>query len=279
MLLSLNLFTTLIILGIVGGMISLTAIVIILITEKEVDYLEVEKKRAELEVLLNESKLLHLSAQIRPHFLFNTLNIISTLIRLKKNKEAEQAIYSVSSLLRYHLEHEDSLIPLKDEMTYAEQYLSIQKLRFGDRLDWTLDMPGNLLDKKIPMLVIQPLVENACIHGIEPAIDGGRITLSAASGPDALCIEIRDDGVGISDEVIEGFEDWKKGIPSAEEHLHIGLKNVHSRLTEQFGSRSGLIIKREGNETVSQVKIFYQEGLDQGHWTREDDDEDTTSRR
>ncbi|RJS58866.1 hypothetical protein CJ483_01325 [Bacillus sp. PK3_68] len=86
MLLSLNLFTALIILGIVGGMISLTMIVMILITEKEVDFLEVEKKRADLEVLLNESKLLHLSAQIQPHFLFNTLNTISTLIRLEKIK-------------------------------------------------------------------------------------------------------------------------------------------------------------------------------------------------
>ncbi|RST74329.1 sensor histidine kinase [Siminovitchia acidinfaciens] len=258
MLLSLNLFTALIILGIVGGMISLTAIVMILITEKEVDYLEVEKERAELEVLLNESKLLQLSAQIRPHFLFNTLNTISTLIRLKKNKEAEQAIYSVSSLLRYHLENEEALITLKDEMKYAKQYLSIQKLRFGDRLDWTFVIPEKLMDEKIPMLVIQPLIENACIHGIEPAIEGGRITLSAKAVEDQLQIEIRDDGVGVSDEVIDGFEKWKQGLPSADNHLHIGLKNVHSRLVEQFGRRSGLMIKREGNETVSEVKIFYQ---------------------
>ncbi|WP_338749405.1 sensor histidine kinase [Bacillus sp. FJAT-52991] len=255
MLLSLNLFTTLIILGIVGGMISLTVIVMILITEKEVDFLKIEKKRADLEVLLNESKLLHLSAQIQPHFLFNTLNTITTLIRLGKNKEAEQAIYSLSSLLRYHLDKKASLVSLKEEIKYAEQYLSIQKLRFGSRLEWEIHIPKELLEIKIPMLVIQPLIENACIHGIEPSVDGGTIVISASSKNEGLLLEIRDDGTGVNDDIISEFEQWKTENLSSNSETNIGLRNVHARLKEQFGKESELSIKRSGNGTISIITI------------------------
>ena len=255
MLLSLNLFTALIILGIVGGMISLTVIVMILITEKEVDFLEVEKKRADLEVLLNESKLLHLSAQIQPHFLFNTLNTISTLIRLEKNTEAQQAIYSMSSLLRYHLDKKAALISLKEEMKYAEQYLSIQQLRFGPRLEWEIDAPEELLEMKIPMLVIQPLIENACIHGVEPSMDGGKIIISATSTAEVLLLEVRDNGAGVSEAVVREFEQWKVDSRSANSETAIGLRNVHSRLKEQFGKNSGLSIKKDRKGTISTITI------------------------
>lgn len=255
MLLSQNLFTAIIILGIVGGMVSLTATVMILITEKEVDFLEVEKKRANLEALLTESKILHLSAQIQPHFLFNTLNTISTLIRLGKNQEAEQAIYSISSLLRYHLDHKGTLISLKEELTYAEQYLTIQQMRFGSRLRWSIDAPDEILNLHIPVLVIQPLIENACIHGVEPSIEGGEISIAAAFSAGMLKITVEDDGVGIRQEVIEEFDQWKKDQKVSSDNSHIGLRNVHARLAEQFGAESGLIIKKADKGTISEISM------------------------
>lgn len=259
MLLSLNLFTFFIVLGIVGGVISLTTVVVILITEKEIDYLEVEKKRARLEVLLNESKFLHLSSQIRPHFLFNTLNVISTLIRLDMKKEAEQATFAIASLMRYHLKEGEPLVTLQEELEYVRHYLTIQKLRFGNRLQWSIQANDEVLPLLIPLLTIQPLVENACIHGIEPSVAGGEIKLWVGYSQNTLLIEVTDNGNGISDPVVRSFERWKESQQGAEDMLRIGIRNVHARLIHQFGPDSGLTIRRLQNGTISQIKICYRE--------------------
>lgn len=256
---SLNLFTFLIVLGVVGGVISLTTIVVILITEKEVEFLEVEKKRAKLEVLLNESKFMHLSSQIRPHFLFNTLNVISTLIRLEKKQEAEQATYAIASLMRYHLKNDEPLVSVQEELEYVRHYLTIQKLRFGNRLHWSIDAPDQVRDKLVPLLAIQTLVENACIHGIEPSVSGGQIKLCVLYEADKLLIDVVDNGIGVSDKVIAEFEGWKVTQKSAENLLRIGIRNVHSRLVHQFGSESGLTIYRLDQGTASRLEISYRE--------------------
>ncbi|MGG1661031.1 sensor histidine kinase [Brevibacillus sp. NRS-1366] len=258
MLLSLNLFTFVIVLGIVGGIIGLTTIVVILITEKEIDYLEVEKKRAELEVLLKESKFLQLSSQIRPHFLFNALNIISTLIRIDKKREAEQATYAIASLMRYHLKESGPLVTVREELEYVKHYLTLQELRFGPRLTWHIRADEEAMELPIPLLTIQPLVENACIHGVEPQISGGTIALIATYWQGILQIEVTDNGAGISERVLEEFDRWKKTYQSSEGKLRIGLKNVHSRLVHHFGRESGLTIRRLMSGTVSQIKIEYQ---------------------
>ncbi|MET3292227.1 UNVERIFIED_CONTAM: sensor histidine kinase YesM [Brevibacillus sp. OAP136] len=259
MLLSLNLFTFFIVLGIVGGVIGLTAVVVILITEKEIDYLEVEKKRAELEVLLNESKFLHLSSQIRPHFLFNTLNVISTLIRLDMKKEAEQATFAIASLMRYHLKEGEPLVTLQEELEYVKHYLTIQKLRFGKRLQWSFHTSEEALTMLIPLLTIQPLVENACVHGIEPSVAGGEIKVWVGYSQHTLLIEVTDNGQGVSEQVIDRFEAWKETRQESEEMQRIGIRNVHSRLIHQFGHASGLTIRRLQNGTLSQIKICYRE--------------------
>jgi sensor histidine kinase YesM len=263
MLLSLNAFTLLIVLGIVGGVVSLTTVVAILIAEKEIDYFKVEKKRAELEGLLKESQFLHLSSQIRPHFLFNTLNVISALIRLDLKKDAEQATISIASLLRYHLKDRESLISLQEELEYVRHYLTIQKLRFGKKLNWEIQVDPELLSMQIPLLSIQPLVENSCVHGIEKALYGGSITVSVQLKENRMDITVKDDGVGISQDVVRQFEKWKTTKEVDNHLLRIGLKNVHSRLAHLFGDQSGLTIHRLEHGTMGLIQLYYKETSDE----------------
>lgn len=238
---SLSMFTIIIVLGIVGGVASLTILVSLLIFEKESEFLKIEKKKTELENLLKEAQLRNLATQIHPHFLFNSLNAITSLIRLNKNNDAEDAVYAISSLLRYTIRDSQKLVNLSDEMQSVHMYLKIQKLRFGHRLSWDIENHSNLNDFKIPMLIIQPLVENACKHGIEPKLQGGFIKIVTYMSNDKLRIRIIDNGVGMPVHLIEQFNSWKiNGTePSS---LGIGIKNTYLRLKHHFGLKGDLDI-------------------------------------
>ncbi|MFE8701575.1 sensor histidine kinase [Cytobacillus sp. FJAT-54145] len=241
MVLSLSMFTVIIVLGIVGGVVSFTALVALLIFEKEHEYLKVDKKKTELENLLKQAQLSNLASQIHPHFLFNSLNAITSLIRLNKNNDAEEAVYAISSLLRYTIRDNQQLVKLSDEMLSVHMYLKIQQLRFGNRLSWEIDSSSEIEDFKIPMLIIQPLVENACKHGIEPKMNGGYIKIVTYKSEDKLRIRIIDNGVGMSPVLIEQFELWKKTGNEATD-FGIGIKNTYQRLRHYFGQNGDLSI-------------------------------------
>lgn len=175
------------------------------------------------EAELARAELAHLRAQIRPHFLFNTLNTIAAVVHDDPDR-AERMIANLGSLLRRALERdEDRPGPLSAEVELTRCYLEIEQERYGDRLRVTWDLPPGVESALVPQLVLQPLVENAVRHGIAPRATGGELRISARRGGDMLRLVVEDDGVGPRQQTSRG--------------AGIGLTSVRSRLRAAYGTR------------------------------------------
>jgi signal transduction histidine kinase len=186
---------------------------------------ERERRAAELEARLTRSKLQALRMQINPHFLFNTLNAISTLVYVNA-RAADEMIGDLSELLRNSLDSaEEQEIPLARELEFIRHYVGIEKRRFGERLQTEFKVPTELEQALVPALILQPLVENAIRHGIEPQRAPGWITIEARREGQRLWLEVRDNGRGL---VAEGREKPKR--------QGIGLANTQARLQELYGA-------------------------------------------
>ncbi len=187
---------------------------------------ERELHAAELEARLTEARLQALQMQLNPHFLFNTLNAIASLMH-KDVEAADQMIVRLSDLLRYALESTDAQeVPLRQELDFLKRYIEIQQTRFGDRLVVNFEIPPETLDAQVPNLSLQPLVENAIQHGIEPHARTGRIILRARRLEDKLQLEVQDNGAGLSREGIS-----REGV---------GLSNTRARLLQLHGRNQSL---------------------------------------
>jgi sensor histidine kinase YesM len=140
-----------------------------------------------------------LRRQLEPHFLFNTLNGISGLVRERQNNAAVDMIAGLSCLLRRALEDSGTqLVPLAEEVSFQESYIGLQSMRLGDRLQVTLDIPVELYAALVPQLLLQPLVENAIVHGIGKLVDGGQIRLTARESKGTLSIYLYNDGPALA---------------------------------------------------------------------------------
>jgi sensor histidine kinase YesM len=197
------------------------------------------RQRAALEAQLAEARLRYLRAQIQPHFLFNTLHGIAGLVREEERDQAVKIIGLLGTLLRRALSTEDGEeIELGEELEDLETYVEIQRMRFGDRLDITSDVPATLRSVHVPGLMLQPLVENAIRHGLGP--DGGHIHISAARENGAVVIQVLDDGVGLASPYEEG----------------IGLGNLRARLHAMYGPDAQLQLhSRPASGTAVRVRI------------------------
>lgn len=168
-------------------------------------YQEVEAERAralKAESHAHRAELQALRYQLHPHFLFNTMNAVSTLIAEERNREAERMVARLSDFLRLTLEQETAPeVPLAQEIDFTQRYLDIEQIRFGDRLQVTIDAAPNTLSALVPALVLQPLVENAVRHGIAPLERGGHLRVEARAIGDRLLLRVDDNGRGIADGV------------------------------------------------------------------------------
>ncbi|HWR42844.1 sensor histidine kinase [Sporomusa sp.] len=179
------------------------------------------------------AKMKALHAQINPHFLFNTLNTITSLVRTKPDL-ARELLIKLSAIFRYTLHKTGQNITIDEELAQVRAYLSIEQARHGEKLVITEDIDPSLGHYRIPSLTIQPLVENAIKHGLQPKPEGGSIILKAADCGQAIEISIADNGVGMDLDAHNPLD-----YPSGES---IGLINVHERLYGQYGSNYGLTL-------------------------------------
>ncbi len=202
-----------------------------------------ERELQESKLLLQESQFRSLQSQINPHFLFNTLNTLSKKAYLEGSEETSDLLVSVAGILRYNLKQQDRSVTLHDEIQVLKQYMDIQKARFTDRLQLHMDIDESSLDLKIPALTLQPIIENAVIHAVEPKEDGGNIWFRVKKEANQVLIEIEDDGMGMSEQKIQQILNEESPPPTEGHSTGIGFSNVVKRLRLFYGYDDVLDIK------------------------------------
>ncbi|MCD8508863.1 MAG: sensor histidine kinase [Bacillus sp. (in: Bacteria)] len=220
---------------------------------------EIEEK-AKLKELLKETELRSLQNQINPHFLFNTLNTISKTAYIEDAEQTSELISSVSALLRYNLGDLDKPTVLRDEVDIVKEYFFIQKTRFGDRVTFEANIDDACLNTPIPALTLQPIVENAFMHGIEEMKEGAIIQLNVFEKDKFVFIEVKDNGVGMDNETQKNLlhPETGEGNSLKKRTGHstgIGLKNVISRL-QLFDKESEIKVDSQiGEGTTITIKL------------------------
>ena len=226
------------------GCVWLCAAMVVGIPLKMWNAIRIEQKFEEQKRLVLEARLDALQRQINPHFLFNTLNSIATLIRVRP-EQARELIVKLANILRALLKDHDSYVPFREELNFTDDYLGIEVVRFGaDKLRIVKEIEPATLELQVPSMLLQPLVENSIKHGLEPRISGGTITLRSRLEGGNFVIEVEDDGVGIAPE-----RALRTGVLTQEGN-GIGMRNVRERLEVLYGNAAGLeITSRPGRGT------------------------------
>lgn len=192
-------------------------------------YREGQLAAERLRTQVAQAQLLALRSQLNPHFLFNALNGVIALMD-RDVPAAQRMVVRLGDLLRLSLSAEDAEVPLARELSLAELYLEIERIRFGDRLTVAIDVPTELLQVPVPNLVLQPLVENAIVHGVGPQPGAGTVTIQASRADGAICLRVIDDGAGLR----------QNGSPKGH---GIGVANTRARLAAMYGASASLTLR------------------------------------
>lgn len=221
---------------------------------EQIDYLVHEIYEKEIEV--KKAELGFLQSQINPHFLFNTFAAIGTRAKIAGQEEIYRMIRAISTLLEAGFRSsEKALVEIRKEMEYVECYLYIQKERFGEKLQYEIKIEDEeLLNCQVPRLCLEPIVENAVVHGIEPKMGTGTVIITIVLEQDTVCMIVEDDGVG--------FPKQKEPLPQTKSS--IGVSNTDKRLKLMYGDKYGVFIDKEKEQGARvYVKIPYRRG--EGH--------------
>ena len=229
------------------AMVWLCAPMVVGISLKVWNALRIELKLEEQKRLVLEARLDALQRQINPHFLFNTLNSIASLVRFRPDT-AREMIVKLANLLRALLKDHDTYVPLREELSFTDDYLDIEVVRFGtEKLKVVKEIEAATLDVMVPSILLQPLIENSIKHGLEPRIHGGTITLRSRMQGENLLVEVEDDGVGIVLKPPSALDRGGAGI---------GMKNVQERLEMLYGGGARFtVVSRPGRGTLISIEI------------------------
>jgi two-component system sensor histidine kinase YesM len=206
---------------------------------------------------LRAAELLALEAQINPHFLYNTLDSIIWLSRAGKSAEVIRLVTAMTRLFRIGISNGREVISIGDELEHVRSYLTIQEIRYKDKMDYRIDVPVELHQHRILKLTLQPLVENAIYHGIKNVRRKGFIAVNGRVESGDIVLSVSDSGIGMGSEQVEALRRSLDAHGSSEEgRTGYGLKNVHERLTLFFGSGYGLSFQSEKTRgTTVSVRI------------------------
>src|SRR5207302_10924030 len=198
--------------------------------------------------LLLHARMEALQNQINPHFLFNTLNSVSSLVRFDPDT-ARELIIKLANILRRLLHSSDAFVPLREELEFIDDYLDIEVVRFGrDKLHVVKELDPASLDVMVPSMILQPLVENSIKHGLASKVEGGSIYLRSRLSDSKLVIEVEDDGVGMSARPPLGSGNWRG--------MGIGMANISERLQVLYGDTARMTIdSHEGKGTLVRVRL------------------------
>jgi len=213
----------------------------------------IQIKLEEQERLLLHARMEALQNQINPHFLFNTLNSISSLVRFDPDM-ARDVIFKLATILRRLLNSGEAFAPLREEFEFIDNYLDIEVVRFGrDKLHVVKELDPASLDIVVPSMLLQPLVENSIKHGLAPKVEGGSIYLRSRLAESKLIIEVEDDGVGMGSAQLEESRSWSG--------TGIGMANISERLQVLYGDTARMTIdSHEGKGTLIRIRLPLVEG-------------------
>src|SRR5205807_288971 len=205
-------------------------------------------KLEEQERLLLHARMEALQNQINPHFLFNTLNSISSLVRFDPDR-ARDVIFKLATILRRLLNTSDAFAPLRDEFEFIDNYLDIEVVRFGrDKLRVVKELDPASLEVMVPAMLLQPLIENSIKHGLSSKVEGGSIFLRSRLSDRRLIIEVEDDGVGMGATQLEQSSRWAG--------MGIGMANISERLQVLYGDTARMTIdSHEGKGTLIRIRL------------------------
>ncbi len=219
----------------------------------KINQLLVQIKDEQLSLRKAEFELLQ--AQINPHFLYNTLDAIVWLAETGEQEKVVNMVENLSSFFRASLSHGREIVLLQEELSHVTSYLSIQKMRYQDILNYSIELSDDILDCEIPKLTLQPFVENALYHGIKEKRGGGTILVSGWREGENIVLEVSDDGKGMTEKRLSEVRTELEAVEQSERSIY-GLYNVNQRIRLNYGTDFGISLSsEEGKGTVARILL------------------------
>lgn len=227
----------------------------LLIKEKDSLISQVQK----MELFSQDARFHALQGQIHPHFIYGTLETIRMTAMQNKDKEVADMIFSLSSLLRYSMCISSKAVTLKNELEIARHYLTIQRMRFDDRIEYAFHVEEKLLDMEMPSFILQPILENAIVYGVSQTLDSCSLTVDAHEEEERVVLIISNSGLPITEQRLREVNELLSGEVSVEDFKGkrngLALNNIKERLTIFFGGRASIRLTLQEERTATEIRI------------------------